>query len=235
MKVWALSDTHLSLGTPKPMDIFGEHWREHPAKIAEAWQATVSPEDLVLMPGDISWAMRLGDAAVDLDFIHALPGTKVMIRGNHDYWWSSLKKLRENLPASIIPLHNTALVFGEVGIAGSRLWIDPDLALEKASDDDRKIFENELARLELSLKELPEGLSQRIVMSHFPPIALDGRQSRASQLAEKYGCALWIFGHMHLSNTAPDYSAFNRNHGATRYEFVSADYLDFAPKLLLEI
>ncbi|OPZ60022.1 MAG: Calcineurin-like phosphoesterase [Deltaproteobacteria bacterium ADurb.Bin510] len=235
MKIFAIADLHLSLSAEKPMDIFGEHWREHPSKIASAWRELVAAEDLVLIPGDISWAMRLSDAATDLAFIHELPGTKVIIRGNHDYWWSSLKKLRENLPSSIVPLQNTALTVGAVGIAGSRLWIDPDLALENATDDDRRIYENELARLELSLKDLPAAASRRIIMSHFPPIALDGRPSRASILAERYGCELWVFGHMHLGTNAPDYAAFNRVQAGTRYEFAAADYLDFRPKLLLEV
>lgn len=217
------------------MDIFGECWRDHPARIDANWRASVGTDDLVLIPGDISWAMRLADAAADLDFIHELPGTKVIIRGNHDYWWSSLKKLRENLPPSIIPLQNTALKLGEVGIAGSRLWLDPDLALEKPAENDCKIFENELARLELSLKDLPATVSRRIIMTHFPPIALDGRQSRASELAARYGCDLWVFGHMHLGAGAPDYTGFNRVQGGTRFEFVSADYLGFKPRLLFEI
>lgn len=235
MKIFGLADLHLSLNASKPMDIFGEHWREHPAKIASAWREAVSCDDLVLIAGDISWAMRLADAAADLNFIHELPGTKVIIRGNHDYWWSSLKKLRENLPPSILPLQNTALQVGEVGIAGSRLWIDPELALENATDEDRKIYENELARLELSLKDLPAGAKHRIIMTHFPPIALDGRPSRASALAERYGCELWVFGHMHLSASAPDYGVFNCVQAATRYEFTAADYLGFRPKLLLEL
>ncbi|HPE46709.1 MAG TPA: metallophosphoesterase, partial [Deltaproteobacteria bacterium] len=136
MKVFALSDLHLSFGSDKPMDIFGAHWEDHPVRIREAWERSVSADDVVLVPGDISWAMKLHEAGADLSFVHALPGTKVIVKGNHDYWWTTLSKVRQALPPSIIPLQNTAVRFKEVGIAGSRLWIDPDLSLEDATEED---------------------------------------------------------------------------------------------------
>jgi len=231
VKVFAISDLHLSFQTDKPMDVFGPAWKDHPARIRDAWRETVGPDDLVLVPGDISWGMRLTDAADDLSFLGELPGTKIIIKGNHDYWWSSLGKVTKFVHPSIIPLQNSSIVFDGLGIAGARLWIDPDLNLEKSTDEDRKIWERELERLANSLKTLPQGLTTRIIMSHFPPISLEGRPSRAVEIARESGCDIWVFGHMHLGTM--DYSGFNRTTGGIRFEFVSADYLDFRPRQVI--
>lgn len=233
MRIFAISDLHLSFDMSKPMDIFGPVWQDHPQKIRNAWKSLVREGDLVLIPGDISWSLKLEDARQDLEFIADLPGTKVIIKGNHDYWWTSLQKVRQAMPASIIPLQNTSLVFEDVGISGSRLWIDPDLNLEEASEKDRKIWEREIARLKLSLDDLGGGVRKRIIMSHFPPISLDGKLSKAARMTNDYQCDIWIFGHMHLGNNL-DYNGFNRTIDSTRYVFVSADYLDFSPILILD-
>jgi predicted phosphohydrolase len=232
VKIFAIADLHLSFAVDKPMDIFGSAWVEHPRKIRQAWLETVGRDDVVLIPGDISWAMRVHEAAPDFAFLGELPGTKVIIKGNHDYWWSSLSKLKQALPPSVIPLQNTSAVFGGIGIAGTRLWIDPSLQLEEASGDDGKIWERELERLKASLVSLPGRLEKRVVMTHFPPISLDGRESRAVETARQYGCDVWVFGHMHLGSL--DYDGFNRTMNGIRFEFVSADYLDFRPKCVLE-
>ena len=232
MRFFAISDLHLSFEVDKPMDIFGQSWTDHPRRIRECWCDIVTDEDVVLIPGDISWAMRMEEAGKDVAFVDELPGTKVIIKGNHDYWWASLSKVKKFVPKSIIPLQNTATSFGRTGIAGSRLWIDPDLNLEKATSEDKKIWERELVRLKHSLDALPKGLDTRIIMTHYPPISLDGVPGKAVHIAAQYGCDIWVFGHMHLGNL--DYDGFNRTIDATRYEFVSADYLGFCPKLILD-
>ncbi len=232
MRIFAISDLHLSFETDKPMDIFGEAWKDHPARIRQYWHENVRDDDVVLIPGDISWALRLEEAKKDIAFIDGLPGRKVIIKGNHDYWWSSLSKVKKFMPESIIPLQNSAIVLGGVGIAGSRLWIDPDLSLEKATPEDKKIWERELLRLKQSLDVLPGGLDTRIIMTHFPPISLEGRAGKSVEVASPYGCDIWVFGHMHLGSL--DYDGFNRTIADTRYEFVSADYLGFCPKLILD-
>ncbi len=232
MRIFGLSDLHLSFQADKPMDVFGPVWQNHAQKIREAWLQTVGADDVVLVPGDISWAMRLGDAREDFAFLGGLPGAKVVIKGNHDYWWASLSKVRESVPPSVVPLQNSSTVFDGIGVAGSRLWLDPDLKLESTTPEDMKIWERELDRLALSLKTLPAGLRTRIVMTHFPPISLDGRPGRAVEIARDAGCDIWVFGHMHLGSL--DYGGFNRTVDGIRFEFVSADYLDFRPKLILD-
>lgn len=235
MKIFAISDLHLSFSTDKPMDIFGPHWAGHPERLREAWVSTVSEDDVVLIPGDISWALKLEEARADLEFVHALPGRKVIIKGNHDYWWSTLSKVKQALPPSILPLQNTAVAFDHVGIAGSRLWIDPDLNLENTTPEDRKIWKRELARFGLSVKALPEHARVRIFMTHFPPISLDGKPGKAIDAAAGYGCDIWVFGHMHLGSfDHENYEGFNRTIGGTRFEFVSADFLGFRPRLILD-
>lgn len=231
MKVFAISDLHLAFQVDKPMDVFGAHWKDHPRRIREAWMDTVGPDDLVLIPGDLSWGMRFEEVEEDMAFLDGLPGTKVIIRGNHDYWWASLAKVRKFLPESIIPLQNSAYVHGNVAVAGTRLWIDPALNLEPLSDQDRKIFSREVGRLNLSLDQMPRGAKHRILMTHYPPIALDGRPGQAVAAAAGR-CDIWVFGHMHLGNQ--DYDGFNRRLDDIRFEFVSADYLQFVPRLILD-
>jgi len=135
MKIWAISDLHLSFSVPnKTMDLFGPEWKDHPKKIAAAWDKTVSSNDLVLIPGDISWALRLEDALLDLEWIEKRPGTKVIIRGNHDYWWSSLSKVKKVLPPSIHLIQNSSVTIGEVSIAGARLWDSPEYSFDDIID-----------------------------------------------------------------------------------------------------
>lgn len=214
------------------MDIFGPHWQDHPTRIRDAWMEDVAETDIVLIPGDISWALKLDEARKDIEFLESLPGRKVIIKGNHDYWWPSLNKLTAFLPESIIPLQNNSHRFGDVAVAGSRLWLDPDLKLEEITPEDRKIWERELHRFSLSLRSIPEDAEKKIIMTHFPPISLDGKPGKAVQIAAKYQCDAWVFGHMHLGEL--DYRGFNRTIEGTRFEFVSADFLDFRPKLILD-
>jgi uncharacterized protein len=233
VKIFGLSDLHLSFQVDKPMDIFGPVWQGHARKIKDAWLETITADDIVLVPGDISWSMRLSEAEEDFSFLGDLPGKKIIIKGNHDYWWASLSKIRQFVPESVVPLQNSSVVFGDIGIAGSRLWLDPDLKLENTTPEDKKIWERELDRLRLSLQTLPRGLRTKIIMTHFPPISLDGKPSRAVAIAGEFGCDIWVFGHMHLGGNL-DYGGFNRTVADIRFEFVSADYLDFRPKLIFD-
>lgn len=237
MRVFAIADLHLGLGIDKNMDIFGPVWKDHPRRIRDAWSSLVSPEDMVLIPGDISWAMNFEQARADINFISGLPGKKVMIRGNHDYWWSTLTKLKDFLPEDIVPIHNTSYVYKGVGVAGTRLWIDPELRLEASTGRDEKIYKRELERLRMSVTSLSKGIERIVIMTHFPPISMQGQPGRAVSLVQEY-CTpdAWVFGHMHTdSSGSNDYRGFNKVFDGTRYVFVSADFLGFSPELILSM
>lgn len=248
MNIWALADLHLALGAPqKTMEVFGPQWADYTGKIERGWRAVVQPGDLVLIAGDISWAMSTEQAQVDLKWIHELPGTKVLIKGNHDYWWSSLSKVQQILPPSIHVIQNNIFSYQGIFIAGARLWDTQEYGFNACIDykpnplastskeeepDPEKIFKRELERLELSLKDLPKDAPVRIAMTHYPPIGLDLQSSRASTLLEKYNVSLCIFGHLH--NVKKENPLFGAARGVT-YHLTSADYLDFQPLKIYSI
>lgn len=245
MAIWAIGDLHLAFGAPeKTMEVFGPAWKDYANRIQKNWRELVQGDDLVLIPGDISWAKTLEDALVDLKWIDALPGTKVIMKGNHDYWWPSNKKLKETLPPSIHFIHNNVFNWNGVTIGGSRLWDTEEysfndyiefqenpLAKEKVIDREleQKIFSRELERLRMSLNELDDKASFRIAMTHYPPISADLQDSEASKILEAYGINVCVFGHLHnIKRGIPLFGKKNQIH----YLFTSADYLDFKPLLI---
>lgn len=249
-KIWAIGDLHLSFGVPeKGMDLFGIQWKDHPEKIRTHWCDLIRAEDLVLLPGDISWAMKPEEAKVDLEWIHQLPGTKVMIRGNHDYWWGSLNKVKQVLPPSIHAIQNNSMTWEGVGIAGARLWDTPEYKFNEVieyverpktssveppntEDEAARVFQRELGRFELSLQSLPKETSLRLAMTHYPPIGLKLAPSEASALLEKHRINICVFGHLHSLKKGLKLFGSARN---VRYELTSCDYLDFSPLLIHEI
>ncbi|MDR0840725.1 MAG: metallophosphoesterase [Christensenellaceae bacterium] len=230
MKLFALGDLHLSQGCAKPMDIFGANWDGHADRIAGAWERLVGPEDVVLIPGDISWAMHMQQAAYDLELIARLPGRKVLLRGNHDYWWDSLAKVRAALPAGMYALQNDSLSFGGIAIAGTRGWVCPGSALFDAARD-QKLYQRELMRLELSLKAMEQG-QRRVCMLHYPPFNERRQQSGFTELLEAHGVERVIYGHLHGKSCK---NAFEGERGGIVYTLCSADHLEFTPKLILEV
>lgn len=244
MTIWAIADLHLANSLPeKKMDAFGEPWIGYMEKIKAHWLASIHPQDLVLIPGDISWAMNLADAKVDLDWIHQLPGEKLLLKGNHDYWWTSLKKVESILPPSIHLIQNNAFVWKEFVIGGARLWDSPEfkfneyihyvenprakkLAETDTSAEAEKIFTRELGRLELSLKEMQKHPGIKIAMTHYPPIGADLKPTKASQILEASGVTVCVFGHLH--NLKKGVKLFGEG-SPTKYFLTSADYLDFKP------
>ena len=224
--IFAIADLHLSLSTPnKAMDVFGAQWRDHVRRIREAWQDTVAPDDLVLIPGDISWAMYLSDAQADLAFVGELHGKKLLLRGNHDYWWQSVTKVRSVLPEGMYALQNDVFRFGDVFIAGTRGWTVPDSAHFKESAD-CKLYERELIRLDLSLHRLPQG-AQCIGMLHYPPFSEAGEPSAFAERFRAAGASDVVYGHLH---GASHRFAFTGDCSGVRYHLVSADFLQFVPK-----
>lgn len=197
MKIFAISDLHLSINNPKPMNIFGPVWDNYLDTITADWQAKVGDEDLVLVAGDISWAMYLEKARPDLEFFAGLNGKKIIIRGNHDYWWKSISAVREILPKGMYALQNDALVFGNTVICGSRGWTTPEGKTQ--TEQDKKIYDRELIRMTLSLNEAKKKLADGniIVMTHFPPFNSRGEPSPFTELFDGYGVKTVVYGHLH--------------------------------------
>jgi uncharacterized protein len=245
MNIWAIADLHLSISTPsKSMELISDKWKNYELKIKENWSKLVKESDLVLIPGDISWAASLFDVQKDLNWIDNLPGKKLLLKGNHDFWWGSLKKIKAILPKSISVLQNDIFIFNGTAIGGARLWdtqeysfsdyidfkINPfeNKDLEKTIQDDlkEKIFARELSRLEISLSKMPKNAKNKIAITHYPPISADLKNSKASEILEKYNIEICIFGHLHsLKKNAQLFG--NKNN--IRYLLTSADYIEFTP------
>lgn len=227
MRVFAIADPHLSHVNPKPMNIFGDNWQGHPELFFERWQEVVAEDDLVLVPGDISWALRLEEALPDLEAIAALPGKKLLLRGNHDYWWSSISKLRQILPEGMYALQNDAFRFGPTVIAGTRGWACPGSS--EFDGQDEKIYLRELNRLELSLAAAKKlGGEKLIVMLHYPPTNLKLEPSGFTEILLEAAPDALVFGHLH----GKDGRRVIKELGDIEIHFVAADALTFKPKLI---
>ncbi len=198
MKIFAISDLHLAETSNKPMNIFGSNWDNYVEKIISDWQARVSEDDVVLIAGDISWAMQLENALIDLKPFFALKGKKVFIRGNHDYWWKSVSKIRAELPEDFFVIQNDAIKFENVVICGSRGW-----TVEGSNDfteEDRKLYLREAERLKLALRaadKLRSDGDKLIAMIHFPPFNVKREDSLFTKLFEEHNVNKVVYGHLH--------------------------------------
>lgn len=203
VKVFAISDLHLSFSSDKPMDVFGVVWENYFEKIVEDWQNKVGENDVVLLAGDLSWAMSLENAAVDIAQLAKLKGKKVIIKGNHDYWWSSYAKVKSLIKdTQIIALQNNAVRFDGVVVCGTRGWT---ICTENSLVEDKKIYDRELIRMELSLKEaqklMQEG-DKLIAMIHYPPLENGMEESGFTRLFSQYGVDKVVYGHIHGKSRA---------------------------------
>lgn len=228
MNIHAISDLHLSGHTPKPMDVFGRHWEGHWDRIRAAWLEMVATEDAVLIPGDISWAMTLEQAAVDLNEIAAMPGVKVLLRGNHDYWWGSIHRVRAALPAGMHAIQNDSLKLERAVVCGTRGWTCPG-SQSWDGGSDGKIYERERIRLRLTLESAAkarEGGDALIAMMHYPPFNERIEPSGFTELLEQFGVDTVLYGHLHGVAAG---SAFEGERGGVCYRMVSCDYLNFTP------
>ena len=199
MAVWAISDLHLP-ARQKPMDIFGPHWANHFERISADWIGRVQPQDVVLLPGDLSWAMHLEEAQEDLARIGALPGIKLLLRGNHDFWWSAIGRVRRMLPEGCFALQNDSLLLDGVLFAGSRGWTIP--AEPDGDSDDARIYRRERQRLEMSLRNARERSADAplIAMMHSPPRTESAEGF--SDLLRQYGVQDVVYGHLHGAGLA---------------------------------
>jgi predicted phosphohydrolase len=224
-RVFAISDLHLPGGSDnKSMDLFGARWQAHFHQIKEDWMSRVGDEDIVLIPGDISWAMHLEDAREDLDAIGSLPGIKVLIKGNHDYWWNSISRVRAALPARMYALQNDAVRLNGLVFCGTRGWNLP--GSETVDPEDQKIYQRELARLELSLKEgrRQDPSGPLTALCHYPPLSGFGEDTPVTALLQRYGVRDAVYGHLHGFACA---SGFTGTKKGVRYWFASCDCVDF--------
>lgn len=224
MRLFAISDLHLSLAKPKEMDIFGENWHNHWDKIAQDWQDRVSEEDAVLVAGDISWAMDYQEFAPDMAAIRAMPGRKIFIKGNHDYWHSSLNKTREMMGEDCFFIQNNCILLGDVVVAGARGWKHPGEG--EATPEDEKIYRRELIRAELSLDAAAKQGKDILFMTHFPPFQGNRQPTQFTELMEKFGVKQVIYGHVHgqwASRAVFD----DFTMGGVAYTLTACDFLNF--------
>jgi len=247
MTIWAIADLHLAFGAPsKSMEFFGPAWHDYAQRIKQNWEKLVKPGDLVVIAGDISWAMKLEDALKDLDWIDQLPGDKLIIRGNHDYWWPSAAKLKGILPPTIHFIQNSAFNWNGVTFGGARLWDTyeygfsdviehvenprakklSDEEIETKKEEAERIFVRDLKRLQLSLEQMDPEAKVRIALTHYPPIGKDLEPSRASAILEHFNVDICLFGHLH--NVREKSLPFGTARGV-KYLLTSADYLGFTP------
>lgn len=223
MTVFAISDLHLSSDDAKPMAIFGPQWEKHFERISEDWKQKVRPEDIVILPGDLSWAMDLKDALADISCVAELPGRKVLIRGNHDYWWNSISRVRDALPEGMFAVQNDAVTLDGVTFCGTRGWILP---FEGTDDDDERIYRRELGRLEMSLDRAQRmsGENEIICMVHYPPLTDAIRDTEVTRLLQERGVKKVVYGHLHGNALK---GAFRGEHKGVEYYQASCDGTDF--------
>ena len=231
MAIYTIGDLHLSFKNPKPMNIFGKTWDNHEEKIKQDWLLKVKEEDLVVLPGDFSWETYLKETDKDFEYLNNLPGKKVLLKGNHDYWWTTVTSMRnfikENNFENIDFIYNTSYEFENVIIAGTRGW-----SLIDDTADREKMINRECARLELSLKDAmqknEDGTKEIIVFIHYPPIVNDNliqnKESEFIKLMKKYNIKRCYYAHLHSASIK---DAIEGEHFGIQFKLVSADGLDF--------
>lgn len=224
MKVYAISDLHLSLSGEKPMEVFGDKWQGYLDKIKYDWQNKVGNDDVVLISGDISWAMKLENAVKDFEFFNDLKGKKIIIRGNHDYWWQGITKIREVLPENFYALQNDSVKIGNIVFCGSRGWAvegSPDF-----NEHDRHIYLREVERFKLALKSAKQKLEsgdKLVCLIHYPPFNVRKEKSLFTELFEEYKVDKVVYGHLHGKGVVP-YHRLNLN--GTEYILSSCDLIE---------
>lgn len=229
MSIYTIGDLHLSFSQNKPMNIFGDNWNGHTDKIRKNWMEKVNKEDFVVLPGDFSWAMYLKDTYKDFEYLEKLPGNKILLKGNHDYWWSGLSKmneyLKENNFNNINFLYNNSYLVEDTIIAGTRGWNLTD------SEDNEKMLNRECIRLKLSLEDGINKFGRNkeiIVFMHYPPISKagisNGYTKKYISIMKEYGVKKCYYGHLHGTSHS---EAIEGNVDGIEFYLVSSDYLDF--------
>lgn len=230
MKVFAISDFHLSFSTNKPMDIFGEEWVNHHIKIKESVINEVGKDDVLIIAGDISWALRLADTKEDFEYINSLPGKKIIVRGNHDYWWQSITRVREVAGADIFALQNDAVKIGNYIFFGSRGWTVAD---KSSTKEDTKIYNREVERMKLAIlsaKKLQTNCEILICVTHYPPFNVHFEPSDMTKLFSEAGVDTVVYGHLHGKECkTKDIIVID----GVSYHLTSCDFLKYKVKHIL--
>ncbi|MCI8415224.1 MAG: serine/threonine protein phosphatase [Ruminiclostridium sp.] len=228
MALYAMGDTHLSLGSNKPMDIFGGAWDGFMEKLTQGL-SVLQPEDTLLIAGDVSWGMSLEESEADFAYLNAFPGTKILMKGNHDYWWNTAAKMErffeEKGFTTLRILHNNCLWYADTALCGTRGWFYE----EEKPGQSQKVFNRELMRLETSLKAAGE--AEKLCFLHYPPFYTGYRCEPILELLERYQVRACYYGHLHAASHR---LALQGRHGRVEYHMISADYLKFRPEKILE-
>lgn len=228
MALYVIGDTHLSLGGNKPMDVFGGAWVDYVEKLRQGFQV-VQPEDTVVLAGDLSWGMSLPEAREDFAFLHALPGKKILLKGNHDYWWATVTKMEQFFAAQGFDrfsiLHNNCILYEDYAVCGTRGWFFE----EEMQGLNQKVFNRELLRLETSLRAAGE--REKICVLHYPPCYQGYQCEPILELLGKYGVKRCYYGHLHGGSHR---LAIQGMVGETEYRLISADYIQFRPEKILD-
>lgn len=224
MALYAIGDLHLCLGAPKPMDIFGGAWVGYMEKL-KTGLSVIQPEDTTVLMGDLSWSLDLPSSKADFSWINQIPGKKIILKGNHDYWWSTAAKFdkfcKENDFSEMYLLNNNCFIYDDVAICGTRGWFFEE---EKSGEHDEKVFRRELMRLEASLKSAGE--KQKLVFLHYPPRYKGYICNEILDLLHKYDVRRCFYGHLH----GPSHKlAMEGLWDGIDFRLLSADYLDFMP------
>lgn len=234
MALYTISDLHLPIGIDKPMDIFGGKWTNYVERLEKNWRSIVNDEDTVVIPGDISWATYLEQSIPDFDFIESLPGSKIIMKGNHDYWWTTMSKLNkflgENNYKTIKFMQNNAFMYKNVAICGTRGW--NYIGYGSALEEDIRIYEREAGRFLISLDEAKKNNPEKIIaFFHYPPISVDCSDNGFIELMKNNGIELCVYGHIHSSGHK---NAVEGVRDGIKYMLVSCDYRDFIPVKLCD-
>lgn len=228
MSLFAIADPHLSLGTDKPMDVF-RGWDNYVNRLTENWKKLVTEDDTVVIGGDISWAMKLYETEEDFKYLNSLPGKKLLLKGNHDYWWDTLSKINRYLEEkqfdSIRIIFNNSYEAGEYVICGTRGWL-----IDSQSDEDKHILSRECGRLRLSLESAKNSDKEKIVFLHYPPVYANFKSDEMISILKEYGVKKCYYGHIHGQNMIKN--AFNGELDGISYRLISCDALHFTPILV---
>ncbi len=228
MSLFAIADTHLSLSADKPMDIFGG-WQDYVGRLEKNWRAVVTDADTVVVAGDISWAMSLEGALEDFRFIDSLPGQKLIFKGNHDYWWTTMRKMEEFLTknglSSIKIIHNSAVRVDDFAVCGSRGWF-----FDAEKDPENKILLREAGRIKRSAEQALSLGGEAVAFLHYPPLTTSLVCGEITEVLREAGIKRCYYGHLHGPAT---HSAFIGESGGIKYDLISGDYLKFCPKLII--